>query len=201
MAEIVDFLWQDANWPYNTAMIIFVGLMALQLLALGGDFIDADVGGDDGGEFFKVPVMVFLPPLFGIFGIIGWTVNWMMKDSVDISGAWTLLISLPIAGFVSFFATRTVVRYLPQADQSFGLETSNLTGCQGEVISMKLNTQEGRVIVTDQRGILLKVQCRMLEGYSEVNYGEAVMIAKHVTGADMCFAKPIEATSDVEGKK
>ncbi len=201
MAEILEFLQQDANWPYNTAMIIFVGLIAFQLLALGGDFFDADVGGDGGGEFFKVPVMVFLPPLFGIFGIIGWTINWMMKDSVDLDRVWTLLITFPVSGLISFYATRTVVRFLPAADQSFGLETSNLKCCQAEVISMKLSGQEGRVIVTDNRGILLKVQCRMLDGYPEAKHGEIVSIVKHATGKDLCFAKPVGAASEISQPK
>ena len=201
MTEVLEFLQQETNWPYNTAMIIFLGLIAFQLLSLGGDFFDADVGGDDGGEFFKVPVMVFLPPLFGIFGISGWTINWMLRDSVDIDRLWTLLITLPVSTLISFYATRTVIRFLPTAEQSFGLETSSLKDCQAEVISLALNSQEGRVIVTDNRGILFKVQCRMLDGFPEAKHGEAVMIVKHVKGADICFAQPITAVSSAESSE
>lgn len=196
MAEVLDFIQQETNWPYNTAMIIFLGLIFFQLFSLGGDFFDADIGGSEGGEFFKVPVMVFLPPMFGIFGISGWTINWILRDTIDINSGWTLLITLPVSIMIAFFSTKVVIRFIPSADQSHGIKTSNLRGCQAEVISMKLNTKEGRVMVTDDRGLLFKVQCRMLEGFPEAKYGEAVTIVQHVKGDEICFARPVGAASE-----
>jgi hypothetical protein len=215
MAEFLELFVQPENMLFTASLFVFFGLMGLMSMGLGGDGGDAgvdagvDVGvdvGDVGDVDVTVdadsgnasdggyPIMCFLMPFFGFFGILGVLSNSVLPGFLDVPVLQKAGISIALSGIISWQVSgkiaRSIASFLPSV-KSYGLSTVDLAGSLGSVIGEKMDSNTiTRISVTDSRDNIYKLRGQMLAGHAEVLHGGMVKIVKHDAASDICFCVP-----------
>jgi len=214
MAEFIGLFGQPENMLFTASLFVFLGLLALMSTGLGGDGgdvgVDAgvdggDVGGDVGGDADPAsvsdggyPIMCFLMPFFGFFGILGVLSNSVLPGFLDVPVLQKAGISIALSGIISWQVSgkiaRAIARVVPSV-KSYGLSTVDLAGSIGSVIGAKMDSETFvRFSATDENDNIHTLQGQMLAGHGEVLHGGVVKIVKHDAASDVCFCVPVSGS-------
>ncbi len=154
-----EFFTSDANLPFLGALTVLVGIGILELIGLfvGLSFmdssdLDADADLDFDGffgdalhwiGFGRVPLLVLIALVSGIFAITGFTINHIAEGVVGVPLVY--MLSIPLALIITLpilsRATRLVARILPK-DETNAVTLASLVGSHGVVISGKATDTE-----------------------------------------------------------
>jgi hypothetical protein len=198
MADFFVVFLQSENLHFTGSLMIFVGLMALLMLGFVGDGIDVDLDLDVADASAGFPLICFLLPFFGFFGLLGLVSNWLLTDVLDVTVTQKTVISSLISGVVSYQLSirfsRLVGKLLP-AVESYGLSNTDVAGCLAEILGEKMDSRKTvRISVTDTLDNMHTLRGQLMTGYDDVEHGEIVRIIKHDEESDICFCVPVSAS-------
>jgi len=204
MAEFFEMFVQAENMLFTASLLVFVGLLAMLMLGFGLDGGDLDVDldinetgpdgrrSDDAGSGY--PLICFLLPFLGSFGILGVLSNWLLTDALNVTVTQKAIISSLLSGVVSYQLSGRLARMISSAlpsVESYGLSNTHLAGCLAEVLGEKIGSSNTvRISVTDMRKNTFTLRGQMLPGHGEVLNGGLVKIVKHDADVDVCFCVP-----------
>jgi hypothetical protein len=204
MSEFFEHFVQFENVLFSTSLLIFAGLLGLQLLGLFGDAVVDGFDGnpnltagdvDGAADAAKFPLVFMLMPFFLSFGLLGLLSNWMLPRFLHIGTGYIMLISVGASGLFSWEFSKLVAGSIGQllpSVESYGLSGADLTGCLGKVVSARLGQQEpARISVTDARGGNYTLQGQLIEGHPEVSRGELIRVVGHDASSNVCFCEPV----------
>lgn len=204
MVELFQMLTASENLLFLTSLLVFCGLLSLQLMGfiadgVGGDLfdldMDVDVDGDVGmGDLAHFPVITLLMLFSGSFGILGILSNLLLDDFFDLGIGSRVVVSILLSGVISMAVSRVTARtvgsWLPTVE-THGIDGTDLNGCVATVISETMTTEIlGRISVTDKKAGNYKLRGQLLEGHSDVANGGLVVVVRHDQNSDICFCVP-----------
>jgi len=204
MEEFISFIGQYENLLFTVSLMVFAGLLCLQLFGLAGDVLGGEIGLDsasgdiDGGSGgAKLSLICLLMPFFASFGLLGLLSNWLIPTIADVGVGVKAIISVVVSGLLSWEFARKVAGYLgtllPPVE-SYGLSHAKLSGCIGKVVSETMNVDKtARISVTDHRGTTYTLRGQLLEGHGEISHGEPIRVIEHDANSDMCFCAPLSS--------
>lgn len=208
MADFFGLFIQPENMLFTASLLVFVGLLAMLMLGFGLDGGDLDVDldinetgsdgrrSDDAGSGY--PLICFLLPFLGCFGILGVLSNWLLTDALNVTVTQKAIISSLISGVVSYQLSGRLARMIASAlpsVESYGLSNTDLTGCLAEVLGEKMDSSKTvRIAVTDTLNNMHTLRGQLVDGYDDVEHGGIVRVIKHDEEADICFCEPASAS-------
>jgi len=204
MADFIGIFAQPENLLFSGSLMIFLGLMALLMLGFASDGLDVDfeleldLDIDVADTTAGYPLICFLLPFFGFFGLLGLISNWILTDMLDVTITQKAVISSLLSGVVSYQLSSRfagfIAKSLPSVE-SYGLSHTDLKDRLGEVIGKKMDSYSTvRISVTDSRDNMHTLMGQMVSGYGEVEHGGIVRICNHDEQSDICFCVPASAS-------
>lgn len=182
MVAFFQFLGQPENVLFLTALLVFSGLCALVLFGAvdGGAVNGADGANIDGlVDGVNIPLVFFLMPVFGLFGLLGLFLNLMTPQLISLTPAVQGTLSAVLSGLISWPASRKIAKFIAGIlDGGGGL--GDPSGRTGKVISESLcsdlNLAPGRISVPGEQGGSFTLRTRMMVGYETAVNGEEIRV-------------------------
>ena len=158
---MLEMLGAPANLPFSVALLVMLLIGVVEALGLGASaaHLDADVGGDVGGDLLawlgvgRVPLLMLIVVFLALFGLTGLAVQ-------QLAGPLTLWIAAPAAGAAALPLTglgaRGLARIVP-GDETTAVSLDTLVGRRGTI-----------TIGTARRGS--PAQARVRDIHGQVHY-------------------------------
>lgn len=161
---LTEFLFADENLQFLAAASLVMAILAVEVFAsligvsvIGKDFdFDADkpdigfMGWLNAGQ---VPLLVLLTTFLGLFTILGFTGQWIVKGITGIlvpgtvAGPLTVVLCLPIIRKASLFINKMIPR-----EETSAISLESLVGSVGTVILQASKDMAGQMKVSDDHG-------------------------------------------------
>lgn len=217
MAHLAEILTKTENIVFIASEFIFIGLLALNFIGIGGDSdmdmgvdvdIDADLDVDvdvnlaadlnvDGVQSaFNYPIMLMITFFFGWFGLVGIVGTSLLSSFAPALSPWKVtVVSGAVSAIICYqLASRTArgfSKVMPSI-QNYGGPTKTLEGKQAKVISSAIDSSTfSRINATDENGITYNLKGKLIEGESEVSKGGIVQIVDFNPDTQTCTCRNI----------
>ena len=147
-----DFFLVWENILFTISLVLFLGILALQVIGLGDSWIDGlGLDFDFLGGGAKVGVLsFFIMPFLGVFGMSGMTANYLMQENALVNSAssrfcLSLIVAIVISVQLSLWVHKLASRFLRDVE-SHAFDEELLVGSCGKVIAVPENNNNTAVI-------------------------------------------------------
>lgn len=212
MAQILGLLEKPENMIFVASELIFLGLLMLQFIGIGGesdldaagDFeidlevgvsfdvnLEADLDAEDSRGAFNYPLMLMITFFFGWFGIAGITGTTLILSYAPDLAPWkTALVSATVSAIICYqlaaHTARGFTKLMPSI-QNHGGPSKTLEGKLAKVLSTEIDCSSvGRVSATDDYGHTYILSGKLLNGESDVAKGDVVEIVSYDLNTQSC---------------
>jgi len=204
---IIEFLTHEANAPYFFALCILVLLFAFEIagmligMSLSHAFdsvIDFDADTDVGGHLSilglgKVPLIVWLTFLLGVFAIFGYALNAITSSFIGYTPIW---LSASLVGVLAFVINGVLCRIFAKAFPKYETTVVSIETFSGRIATVTVgnatNADFAMGVVKDEHNHSHNVRIQTMDDGVVCQEGTQVILVERIKDSAIWLAIPYE---------
>ncbi len=196
MVSEFEFLLVWENCLFSISLVLFFGILLLQVIGIGDSWIDGlGLDFDFLGGGVKIGVLsFFIMPFLGVFAVSGMTATHLMREHALINPASTrfclgLLVAIVCSVQISMWVHKLATRFFRDVE-SHGFEEESLVGRCGKVIAASDNKNSVLICVTIPKIGTGKITVLLDENTPKVKPGDELQILSFNKTLRKCICGP-----------
>lgn len=200
-----EFLTHNANSPYFFALSFLVILFSVEVLglliglSLSNTFeslidFDSDIGGSLSLlGLGKVPMVVWLTFYFGIFSILGYSVNAISNSFIGFIPVWLSILPVTILSFmINSFFCKIFARVFPRYETT-AVSTDTFAGRVAKItLGDATHTKFAMGVVLDEHNTPHNIRVQAMDDGVILNKTTQVILVEQIKGSGIWFAIPYD---------